>query len=200
VDSFGGFRAVRAVEVDLLTDAYRITGTVHTPFGRVSDILNQLAGGHLTVQQATIGEHADATVTFSAPTAIVSVSEVLVLAAPGLGAEGGSDMRIPKRGVRAQLAIPPVRVAGIVHVPIGSDPTDGLLNMTDRFVPMTEVSITSGLHPELARSVDVVAVCRARAQLFLITDDERPDELLADVLDERTAEAWLGPEDAGEER
>jgi hypothetical protein len=42
----------------------------------------------------------------------------------------------------------------------------------------------------------VVAVCRDRAQVLLIADDERPDELLADVLDERTAEAWLHPEEA----
>jgi hypothetical protein len=27
-----------------------------------------------------------------------------------------------------------------------------------------------------------------------MSDDERPDELLADVLDERTAEGWLRPD------
>jgi hypothetical protein len=196
MDSFGGFRAVRQVEVDLLTDAYRISGSVQTPFGRVADILNQLAGAHLTIEHATISEHADPTATLAAPSAMVASTAILVMAAPGLTGDGGSDMRIPKRGIRAQLAIPPFRVTGIVHVPVGSRPTDGLLNMTDRFVAMTDVTIASGPHPELARTVDVVAVCRDRAQVLLIADDERPDELLADVLDERTAAAWLHPEEA----
>jgi len=196
MDSFGGFRAVREVEVDLLTDAYRISGTVHTPFGRVADILNQLAGGHLTVEHATISEFADPAATLAAPVAVVASGSILLLAAPGLTGEAASDMRIQKRGVRAQLAIPPIRVMGTIHVPVGSRPTDGLLNMTDRFVAMTDVTITSGPHPELDRTLSVVAVSRERAQVLLIADDEHPEELLADVLDERTAEAWLHPEEA----
>ena len=71
MDSFGGLNATREVEIDLITDAYRISGVVQTPFGRVTDILNQLLGQHLTVEHATLSEHADPSATLAAPSAIV---------------------------------------------------------------------------------------------------------------------------------
>lgn len=196
MDSFGGLSATSQVEIDLITDAYRISGEVQTRFGRVTDILNQLLGQHLTVEHATISEHADLSATMGAPSAIVDVSSILLLAAPGLTGEASSEMRIPKRAVKALLALPPIRVTGTIHVPMGSRPLDGLLNVTDRYLAMTDVTITSGRYPALGRTVDAAAICRARAQVLLVADDERPDELLADVLDERTAEAWLRSDNA----
>ncbi len=191
MESFTGMREAREIQVDLLTDSYRVSGSVMTRFDRVTDILNQLAGSHLTVGQATISEHADPTATQSAPTVSIDVAAILVLAAPGLAGQANAEMRVPKRPVRAQLALPPLRCTGTIHVAQGSRPVDGLLNLTDQFLAMTDVTIESGAHPELARSADVVAIARGRAQLMLVVDDERPDELLADVLDERTAEGWL---------
>lgn len=191
MDQSDSFSAFRQVDVDLITDAYRITGSVHTRFGRVTDILNQLTAAHLTVERATISEHADPSATLAAPSAVIDLASILLLAAPGLTGGVSSEMRIPKRAVKAQLGLPPIRVTGTIHVPVGSRPIDGLLNVTDRFLAMTDVTITSGAHPELGRAEAAVAICRARAQILLVADDERPDELLADVLDERTAEAWL---------
>ncbi len=199
MDSFGGIRPASAVEVDLLTRDHRVTGTIMTPFARVTDILNQLSGSHLTVTQATISEHADPEATQSAPSVSVDVGAILVFAAPSLAGQTSSEMRIPKRAVRAQLALPPIRCTGAIHVAQGSRPLDGLLNITDRFVPMTDVTIESGVHPQLARRAPVVAVARSHAQLMLVIDDERPDELLADVLDEPTATTWLRS-DQGESR
>ena len=196
MDSFGGLREVREVEVDLITAAYRISGTVQTRFGRVTDILNQVLGAHLTVERATISEHADPSANLAAPSAIVEVASILLLAAPGLTGETGSEMRIPKRAVKAMFALPPIRVTGTVHVPIGGRPLDGLLNVTDRFLAMTDLTIVSGAHPELGRTVDAAAISRQHAQILLVADDDRPDELLADVLDERTAEEWLRSDDA----
>jgi hypothetical protein len=100
-------------------------------------------------------------------------------------------MRIPKRGVKAQLAVPPFRVTGTIHVPQGSRPVDGLLNAADRYVTMTDAVIASAVYPELSRSVAAVAVRRGSAHVILVVDDERPDELLAAVLDEATARNWL---------
>jgi hypothetical protein len=100
-------------------------------------------------------------------------------------------MRIPKRAVRAQIGIPPFRITGAVHVPQGSRPAGGQLNASERFLPMTEVTIACAAHPELGRTASAVAFQRQRAHVILVTDDERPDELLADVLDSATAERWL---------
>lgn len=195
MDSFGGFGATREVEVDLLTDAYRISGTVETRFGRATDIVNQQNSTHIALSRVTISEHADPTATVSAPSALVAVSSILVLAAPGLTGEASTEMRIPKRPVRVEMVLPPLRVTGIMHIAPGSMPADGLLNMTDPFLTMTDATITSATHPELAHSEEAIAVRRDRAQVLLITDDEQEAELLADVLDERTAEAWLRPDE-----
>jgi len=198
VDSFGVLEGAKPVEVDLLTDAYRISGTVQTRFGRVTDILNQQNSTHLTVIHATISEHADPSATLSAPSTLVALSSIVLLVAPTLtGASSGGEMRIQKRPVGVQLAIPPVRVTGTIHVPPGSRPTEGLLNMSDRYIAVTDATISSGAHPELDREVEVVAVCRELAHVILVTDDENPDELLADVLDERTAAFWLNADQEG---
>jgi hypothetical protein len=53
------------------------------------------------------------------------------------------------------------------------------------------VTVVSGAHPELGRTAEAAAIQRRLAHLVLVTDDERPDELLADVLDRDTAEMWL---------
>jgi hypothetical protein len=196
MDTFGGFVASREVEVDLLTDAYRIRGAVETRFGRATDIVNQQGSTHLTLVRATITEHADPTATSSSPSALVAISSILVLAAPGLAGEASAEMRIQKRPVRVDFAIPPLRVNGIIHVVPGSLPADGLVNMTDPFMTVTDASVTSVAHPELAFSAAALAVRRDQAQVVLISDDEEADELLADVLDERTAEFWLKPEEA----
>ena len=195
-DTFGGLSAVHEVEIDLFTDAYRITGTVHTRFGRVTDILNQLTSEYLSIERATITEHSDPSSPVAAPSAVVPVAAILLLAAPDLTGVASSDMRIQKRPVKALFALPPVRIIGTTHVPMGSRPLDGLLNVTDRFLAMTEITISSAAFPHLVGAVEAAAVSRAKAQILLVSDDERPDELLADVLDERTAEAWLRTDEA----
>lgn len=195
MDSFTGFSTANEVEVEMLTDAYRISGTVQTRFSRLTDILNQQAGTHLTLARATISEHADPTATVAASSMLVAVSAILIMSSPTLTGEAGLEMRIAKRPVRAQLAIPPLRVTGTIHVTLGSRPTDGMLNMTDRFLAMTDATISCGEYPQLERAAPAVAVSRDRAQLLMVSDDERPEELLADVLDERTAEEWLRADD-----
>jgi hypothetical protein len=188
MDAFG---STQSVAVDVYTSAYRVSGMIETRFGRVAEILNQLTGGHLAVAQATVSEHGDETGTLAAPSALVAVEDILVMVAPGLAAEAHTEMRIPKRPVLAQLAIPPLRVTGTIHVPMGSRPVEGLLHVPERFMPMTDATVTSSRYPELGRTAAVLALRRDRAHVLLVADDENPDQLLADVLDERTAESWL---------
>ena len=192
----GGIGQATSVAVDVYTAAYRISGNLETPFSRITEILNQLTGAHLEITHATISEYADPSATIAAPSALVLVDEVLVMVAGQLSGASG-EMRVPKRPVRAQLAIPPFRITGTVHIPMGSRPVDGLLLGNDQFMAITDATITSGSHPELERTVPVLAVRRRRAHVVLVADDENPDQLLADVLDERTAEAWLRPDAEG---
>lgn len=189
------------VAVDVYTAAYRVSGQMATRFSRVADIVNQHTSSHLVIEQATVSEYADPDATLGALQVLVTLDEVLFMIAAETEAIARPEMRIPKRAVRAQLALPPFRLTGMVHVPQGSRPMDGLLNVSDRFMAMTEVTVVSGAHPELGRTAQAIAVQRRLAHLILVTDDEHPDELLAEVLDRDTAERWLqrAPEGAAEE-
>lgn len=193
-----GPSAVHSIKVDVYTAAYRVSGSMATRFSRVGDIVNQLTSSHLVIEQATVSEYADATATLGALQVLVSMDEVLFMVAGETAGEARPEMRIPKRAVRAQLALPPFRITGKVFIPQGSRPTDGILNAADRFVAMTEVTVVSGAYPELGRTADAVAIQRRLAHLVLVTDDEHEDQLLADVLDRDTAEKWLKRREPGE--
>jgi hypothetical protein len=182
---------IRVVAIDLYTDSYRVSGKAPTRFSRVGDIVNLASSTHLLVQEATISEYANPTATISALRCLVNLDEVLMVIAAETEAEGRPEMRIQKRAVRAQVGVPPFRITGAVHVTPGSRPADGVLNASDRYLPMTEATIACGPHPELGRTAAAVAFRRERAQIILVSDDEQPDELLADVLDSATAERWL---------
>ncbi|HSM38698.1 MAG TPA: hypothetical protein VK838_05130 [Candidatus Limnocylindrales bacterium] len=190
---------VRSVPVDVYTTAYRVSGEMATRFSRVGDIVNQLTSSHLVIEHATISEYADPGATLGAQQAFVRMEEVLFMVAGETEGSARPEMRIPKRAVRAQLALPPFRITGAVHVPQGSRPIDGLLNVADQFMAMTEVTVVSGAYPELGRTAEAVAIQHRGAHVILVTDDEHPDELLADVLDRDTAERWLQRPESGEE-
>jgi hypothetical protein len=184
---------IRSVPIDLYTDSYRISGKTSTRFYRVGDIVNLASSSHLVIGEATISEYADPTATVSAMQCLVNLDEVLMVisAEAEAEAEARPEMRIQKRPVRAQVGVPPFRITGTIHVPPGSRPADGVLNASDRYMPITEATIACGPHPELARTAAAVAFRREHAHIILVTDDEQPDELLADVLDSATAERWL---------
>lgn len=189
----------RNAPIDVYTSAYRVSGETLTRFTRIADILNQLTATHLIVEHATVSEFADPAATIGALQVHVAIDDILFAVGGQTDGAARPEMRIPKRPVRAQLALPPFRLTGMVHVPQGSRPVDGLFNVGDRFVAMTEATVVSGAHPELGRSADAIAIQRRLAHLVLVTDDERPDELLASVLDRDTAERWLRQGEAGRE-
>ncbi|HEX7172275.1 MAG TPA: hypothetical protein VF365_06690, partial [Candidatus Limnocylindria bacterium] len=78
----GEFATLQELEIELYTSAYRVTGTVHTPFRRVAEILNLLPGGYLAIDGATIVEHAAPSAARRAGSVLVTIDEILVLLAP----------------------------------------------------------------------------------------------------------------------
>ena len=179
MSAFGleGFASVEAVEVELYTAAYRITGTVRTPFRRVAEILNQLTHAHVAVDDATVVAHAAPDSSERAGSALVTVDEILVVVAPNLAGEPRAEMRIQKQQAQARLSLPPLQLEGTIHVPVGSRPVDGLLNVPDRFVAMTDVAMTSPVHPWLDRTAPILALQRDLAHVITVLEpgDEEPE-------------------------
>jgi hypothetical protein len=188
----GGYATVEEVEVELFTSAYLVSGTVHTPFRRVAEVLNQLPGAHLSIENATILEYGTDGPGERAVSALVTVDEVLVLVAPGLVGASSSEMRILKNPAHAVLSIPPLRLEGTIHVPVGSRPADGLLNVPDRFLAMTDVSLTSAGHAALDRTIPILALRRDRAHVIIVSE---PGE--AGTEHESQAGIAESPEDPG---
>jgi len=182
--------SITQVALDLYTTDYRVSGTVSTRFTRVADILNQVTLTHIPLVHAMISEYDNPTGTLAAEHVHVAVAEVLFCVA---STDGGArpEMRVAKRPIKAEIAVPPFRLTGNVHVTQGSRPVDGLLNAADQFMAMTDATVACARYPELAREASALAVQRRRAHVLLVADDERPDDLLAEVLDERTASDWL---------
>lgn len=189
-DAYVG-EAPGTVEIDCYTSAYRVSGQTASRFTRVSDIVNLLSSTHLVITHATMSEFGAPSATLGAAQVLVSLDEILFVVSHAVDSGSRPEMRIPKRAVLAQLALPPFRLTGSVHVPQGSRPGDGLLNVGDRFVSMTNVRITCAVYDGLDRRVNALAVQRRLAHAFLVADDEHPEQLLADVLDEETAQKWF---------
>ena len=69
------------------------------------------------------------------------------------------------------LALYPFWLTGTVHVPAGSHATD-VLNVADRFLPLTDVEVTSAAHPSVNGTSPILAVQRNLAQILVVTDTE----------------------------
>ena len=146
------------VALDVYTDAYRISGKAMTRFARVADIANQAANTHLHVENATISEYADPSATIGAMQVLVNMEAALLVITAEADA-AAAEMHPEALGA-PQIVVPPFRLTGMVHVPTGSRPADGVLNATDRFLTMTEATIASAEHPELGRTATAIAFQR----------------------------------------
>lgn len=191
MDPFGADPG-RLLQVELYTAAYRVTGRLRSRFSRVAELVNQLSTTHLSVEGASVQPHGGGQPMSGEPV-LVALDEVLLLIAPELDAQPDAgaqpEMEIRKRPVRTQLGVPPLLVEGTLHVPSGSRAVDGLLNVSERFVTLGDVTVSSGAHPELRRSAVAAAVRRDRAHVVILADSG--EATLDDFMDQGTAEAWL---------
>jgi len=191
-----GESGAHGVDVEVYTSDYRIRGLMQTRFQRAAEIMNLVAAPHVIIDRATVMAYAEADGAFEADQLAVSYEAILLAVVAGTEAPPPSaeGMVIPKRKVPAEIAIPPFRVNGTIHITQGSRPIDSLLNASERFLAVTDASIASPAFPGLNRQATVVAVNRAASQLLVVGDDEDADQLLADVLTEDQARGWLGSE------
>ena len=81
MDEFGGFESMP--EVGVLTDAYPRLGSCGTRFGGVTENPEQQPGAFLTIEHATVSEHAEPA-KIAGPSTMVAVGSILVMGAPSL--------------------------------------------------------------------------------------------------------------------
>jgi hypothetical protein len=162
---------VSRVEVELYTAGYRVSGHMTTRFRRVGDILNLSSSTHLVVEAATVLQYADPGATRSGESVMVSLDAVLFGISSGVDDRSDEALVVPKRPVQIQLALNPFWLAGTVHVPAGSHATD-VLNVADRFMPLTDVVVASAAYPAVNGTAPILAVQRNLAEILVVTDTE----------------------------
>ncbi len=89
---------VRLAQVDVYTAAYRVSGVTATRHARVGDILNQVTGTHMIVEQATVSEYEDPTATLGAHQVLINLEEILFVVAAEV--EGGMRPTCASRSAR----------------------------------------------------------------------------------------------------
>lgn len=184
---------VLEVQVELYTVGFRVSGQMSTRFRKATDILNLSGSDHLAVDHATVTEYADPTAARGGQQVRVAISEILFGISSGAPDENDNEFQVQKRPVKIQVAMAPFWLTGMFHVPEASQAMDGLMNVADRFVPLTDVAVSCAPYPTVDGTAEVVAVHRALAQVFLIADDREHDNLLADILPEEQVQSWLPP-------
>lgn len=149
----------------LYTDSYVIKGTVRTRQHRVTDVLNRAEDDFLIVEDAILEEFGTRGEIDRAPFAQVNLAAVL-FAVSDIPVEATPELRTPKVQERALITVPPFRVTGRIHLLPERNLRDALLELTERFVPVTDATYWSDRVGEPRTQAVVVTVNRDRAHIL----------------------------------
>lgn len=185
-------RPVADVEVELYTAAALVRGTISTRLRRISDILNLAGRSELVLTQARVDPLADATgsETFDTPELRVRLDEVLLALGGGEG-ERPPEVEVIKQPVALKICIGPFLLDGQFHLAPGTPPADAFFNPSDRFAPVTDAHLHRLGEPTSARHEPVVAVNRARVDLFAASGEPVGDPELGGYPSAVDARPWF---------
>ena len=163
------------VRLEIYTRDYRVSGLTASRFNRVADIVNPLQDGYLAIEQAAFTEHAYPKLTATSPEVLIAIGEILFVIAPEVEGAARPEMRIVKEAFPVEMALPPFRISGSIHVFQQTRPIDGLVNTVERFVAITTAEVTCAAYPWLQRSASAIAVQRSKAHLVALPEAALPE-------------------------
>ena len=152
-------------QLTVFTDAYVIRGTVTTRQRRVTDVLNNADHEFLVLTDVVLDEHGGRGGAERADFAQVNLASVL-FAISDAPVEAFPEMRTPKIPEEALISIPPFKIVGRIHLTPETTLRDALLELTNRFVPVTDATYWSDIVAEARTSAQLVAFNRSRAQIL----------------------------------
>jgi hypothetical protein len=169
---FGGLGPMRGIggeeqqiTLTLVTDAYIVRGTVITRQRRVTDILNQAEQEFIVISDAILDEFGTRTLAVKADYAQVNLSAVL-FAVADTPVEPVPELRTPKIPEQALISIPPFKIVGRIHLMPERELRDALLELTGRFIPVTDALYWSETVGEARKNAALVAFNHSRAQIL----------------------------------
>lgn len=161
------------VEMTLYTDSYVIRGTMQTFQRRLSDVLNVAEDDFLVLSDTVLEALGGRTDRHVAPHAQVNLAAVLFAVATD-PVTPLPELRTPKIAETTLVSIPPFSVTGRIHLLPERDVRDALQELQGRFIPVTDATFWSDLLGEPPRSVPMLAVNHARAQILSPYGDPPP--------------------------
>jgi hypothetical protein len=188
------------VDLTLYTDSLVVKGSVSTTHRRITDILNLTEPPFLVLERVTVEELGLRTSSTSVPFAQLSLDAIL-FAVADLPVEPDPLLRVVKSAEQAVVVVPPFSVAGNVHLVVGDgDVRDGLLALTEKFIPVTEATFWSDQLNEGRRHAAFVAINHHRLHYIAPHHEVDPWADLGQVRDGAEGEilAAGGPSVSGE--
>ncbi len=149
----------------LYTDTYVIRGTLTTQQRRLSDVLNMAEDDFLVLSDTVLEALGGRPDRHVAPQAQVNLAAVLFAVATD-PVTPLPELRTPKVAETTLVSIPPFSVTGRIHLLPERQVRDALQELQGRFIPVTDATFWSDLLGEPARTVPMLAVNRARAQIL----------------------------------
>ena len=160
------FRDEDRVELVLYTDALITRGQVRTGQHRVTDILNQSDEAFVILEDVTVDEYGDRGSPMRAAYAQVNLDAVL-FAVANVEVPSMPELRTPKIAEEAIISVPPFWVTGKIHLlPNEGNLRQALVELTGRFLPVTEATYWSDRLGEGRLQALMVAVNHRRAQIL----------------------------------
>jgi hypothetical protein len=154
------------VELVLYTDALVTRGLVRTGQHRVTDILNHSDDAFIILEDVTVEELGHRGETTKAEYAQVNLDAVL-FAVSNAEVPMMTELRTPKHASEAIISVPPFKVVGTIHLlPTENDLRQALVELTGRFLPVTDATYWSDLLGEARQQALMVAVNHKRAQIL----------------------------------
>lgn len=163
---FAAFSEMTRVELTLYTDALITHGTVRTSQRRITDILNLSEEPFLVLEDVLVEELGTRGEPIRADYAQVNLDAVL-FAVVNEPARDAPELRTPKTKEQAILSIPPFKVVGTIHLmPTGGDLRQALVELTGRFIPVTDATYWSDPLGEARQQALLLAVNHKRTQIL----------------------------------
>ncbi len=163
---FAGISELTRVELTLYTDALITHGTVRTRQHRITDILNLSEEPFLVLEDVLVEELGTRGEPIRASYAQVNLDAVL-FAVVNEPIQPSPELRTPKTQEQAILSIPPFKVVGTIHLlPSGGDLRQALVELTGRFLPVTDAAYWSETLGEARQQALLLAVNHRRTQIL----------------------------------
>jgi len=157
------------IEAELFLDDRQVTGEIRLSGAtrRLVDILNALDGGYLTMHSGELRDSSGSSLEFEL---IQMARSSIILAVPHQGSASRIDPGevIEKHRRLVTVIMPGCQVSGYFHVAPGVDPSVAATGLGNRFVALTDATITviDGDMPTRFESVALLNTAHAQAYVW----------------------------------